>query len=141
MKDMVQIATRINNVNATINDWKNLYQVDLPYPALRANNCHLDVFACIEDSRNLQSVCPHGGQCVPQGTPILTRTSVLRSGTPMQLDEAFGEELFQIVQMISQLIDFDESKQALRLVIKPGVSSDLDELKHTYEGLGDFLVC
>ncbi len=42
--------------------------------------------------------------------------------------------------LISKIIDFDESKEAFRLVVKPGVNSELDELKRTYEGLGDFLV-
>lgn len=42
--------------------------------------------------------------------------------------------------MISQIIDFDESKELHRLVVKPGVSEELDEKKRTYEGLGDFLV-
>ena len=37
-------------------------------------------------------------------------------------------------------IDFDEAVSARRIVIKPTVDEDLDRIKRTYFGLGDFLV-
>ena len=48
---------------------------------------------------------------------------------------ASGHSLAQRTQ-----IDFDESLPAKRIVIKPGVDDNLDSIKRTYYGLGDFLV-
>jgi DNA mismatch repair protein MSH5 len=54
--------------------------------------------------------------------------------------EVFGDELFHLASDIVKIIDFEESKQQSRLIVRPGIVDDLDELKRTYEGLGDFLV-
>ena len=59
----------------------------------------------------------------------------------LQIGEAFGDDsIHSVINLINKLIDFDESKDSMRLVVKFGVMEGLDELKRTYEGLGDFLV-
>lgn len=51
------------------------------------------------------------------------------------------ENLYELVAIISQIVDFEESSATGgRVQVKNGVSADLDELKHIYNGLGDFLV-
>ncbi len=52
----------------------------------------------------------------------------------------FSDELYELASNITNMIDFEESKAVARLVVKPGVFEELDEMKRTYEGLGDFLV-
>jgi hypothetical protein len=37
------------------------------------------------------------------------------------VDGTYGEEIMQLVSMISRVIDFDESVNELRLVVKAGV--------------------
>ena len=38
-------------------------------------------------------------------------------------------------------IDFFESKREKRVIPQQGICEELDELKMTYDGLNDFLVC
>ena len=52
----------------------------------------------------------------------------------------YEESLYELVAIISELIDFEESAVMSRLIVKPGVSEELDQLKHVYNGLDDFLV-
>jgi DNA mismatch repair protein MSH5 len=42
---------------------------------------------------------------------------------------------------INSVVDFDESEAEDRVVVKPNVDPELDELKRTFAGLDDFLVC
>jgi DNA mismatch repair protein MSH5 len=55
------------------------------------------------------------------------------------INNIIGDHLIQLTNLIANIINFDESKETGKIVILYGVSSELDELKRTYEGLGDFL--
>ncbi len=50
-----------------------------------------------------------------------------------------GQALSQLLSLLDNVIDLDESKSARRLTIRAGVDTTLDELKGTYHGLGDLL--
>ncbi|XP_022783288.1 mutS protein homolog 5-like isoform X2 [Stylophora pistillata] len=52
---------------------------------------------------------------------------------------SFTDELLQIGSLMSKIIDFDESTEQNRFVVKPGVDPALDEKKRTYNGLPDFM--
>jgi len=52
---------------------------------------------------------------------------------------SFTDELHGIGSLISKIIDFDESTEQNRFVVKPGVDPALDEKKRTYNGLPDFM--
>ena len=41
---------------------------------------------------------------------------------------------------INSVVDFDESEAENRVVVKPNVDPELDDLKRTFAGLDDFLV-
>ncbi|XP_078354214.1 mutS protein homolog 5-like isoform X2 [Oculina patagonica] len=51
----------------------------------------------------------------------------------------FTDELLEIGSLMSKIIDFDESTEQNRFVVKPGVDPALDEKKRTYNGLPDFM--
>ncbi|KAK2556631.1 MutS protein-like protein 5 [Acropora cervicornis] len=51
----------------------------------------------------------------------------------------FTDELHGIGSLISKIIDFDESTEQNRFVVKPRVDPALDEKKRTYNGLPDFM--
>lgn len=51
----------------------------------------------------------------------------------------FTDELHGIGSLISKIIDFDESTEQNRFVVKPRVDPTLDEKKRTYNGLPDFM--
>ncbi|KAJ3163330.1 MutS protein msh5 [Geranomyces variabilis] len=50
-----------------------------------------------------------------------------------------GDELKQIGHIITNMVDFDSSLSEARLVVKPHVDDELDEMKRTYHGLDDLL--
>ncbi|XP_073227555.1 mutS protein homolog 5-like isoform X2 [Porites lutea] len=52
---------------------------------------------------------------------------------------SFTDDLHGIGSLISKIIDFDESTEQNRFVVKPGVDPSLDEKKRTYNGLPDFM--
>ncbi|PRP82029.1 mutS like protein [Planoprotostelium fungivorum] len=51
----------------------------------------------------------------------------------------FPQGLVSLASDMERLIDFNESKDSMRLVVKMGVNGDLDEMKRVYAGLDDFL--
>jgi hypothetical protein len=46
-----------------------------------------------------------------------------------------------LTNSIHSTIDFEKSREEGRIVLREGVSQELDELKVTYASLDDFLVC
>lgn len=55
-------------------------------------------------------------------------------------DKLDRKQLAAIGQMISEVVDFDESKeQSGRTVVRAGVDNELDEAKRTYHGIDDLL--
>lgn len=48
--------------------------------------------------------------------------------------------LEEMLNVLSNVVDFEESKLNGRLVAKTGVSEKLDELKQTYAGIDSLLV-
>ncbi|KAI9890703.1 MAG: MutS protein msh5 [Vezdaea aestivalis] len=56
------------------------------------------------------------------------------------LMEAFDISSFTVVgQIISRTVDFEASQQQHRTVVKPGIDTDLDEIKRQYDGMNDLL--
>lgn len=51
-----------------------------------------------------------------------------------------AHDIVTVGEMIHSVIDFDQSVESNRTTIKRGVNAELDELKHGYDGLDDFLV-
>jgi DNA mismatch repair protein MSH5 len=49
------------------------------------------------------------------------------------------ECLENLLGAINFVVDFDKSKTEKRVIPKPGVDVELDELRQVYEGLGNFL--
>jgi len=49
-------------------------------------------------------------------------------------------ELTEIARTINRIVDFDESSNEGRFVVKAGVDKHLDHLKRTFDGLDNFLV-
>ncbi|XP_077862967.1 mutS protein homolog 5-like [Saccoglossus kowalevskii] len=56
-----------------------------------------------------------------------------------KIANSFSEDLHRIANLISKIVDFDESAVLNRFVVKPNVDQDLDEKKRTYNGLPDFM--
>ncbi|XP_011405401.2 PREDICTED: mutS protein homolog 5 [Amphimedon queenslandica] len=50
-----------------------------------------------------------------------------------------SDGLYQIASLITKVVDFEESVAQNRFVVKYGVNSDLDEKKHTFDGLTDLM--
>ncbi|KAK2153805.1 hypothetical protein LSH36_285g02033 [Paralvinella palmiformis] len=51
----------------------------------------------------------------------------------------FTDDLHKIANLISKIVDFDESAVQNRFVVKPNVDLELDEKKRMYGGLPDFM--
>jgi DNA mismatch repair protein MSH5 len=49
------------------------------------------------------------------------------------------QSLGKLLQLMDAVIDFDQSRQTKRLTVRAGVDCTLDDLKRTYDGLGDLL--
>jgi DNA mismatch repair protein MSH5 len=71
-------------------------------------------------------------------TRAIASESRLRVLTAIQLS-AGSAEMNRLLQLLNAVIDFEQSKAARRLTVRPGVDPTLDELKNTYAGLGDLL--
>ena len=57
-----------------------------------------------------------------------------------KMDNVFStRQLQEVGFLINNVIDFEQSAQEERLVVKEGVDDELDELKRKYCGLDDFL--
>jgi len=54
--------------------------------------------------------------------------------------QSFDGSLMNLAKVINRIVDFDESSNEGRFVVKAGVDNHLDGLKRTYAGLDDFLV-
>ena len=67
----------------------------------------------------------------------LPQSSRLLQGELEALDENILRELGA---SINSVVDFDESDAENRVVVKPNVDPQLDEMKRTFAGLDDFLV-
>jgi DNA mismatch repair protein MSH5 len=49
------------------------------------------------------------------------------------------QSLGKLLQLMDAVLDFDQTRQTKRLTVRPGVDCALDDLKRTYDGLGDLL--
>eukprot|EP00117_Sycon_ciliatum_P044016 scpid29967/ scgid31801/ MutS protein homolog 5 len=56
-----------------------------------------------------------------------------------KIANAFTQNLYEIASLISKVVDFRQSVDQNRFVVKPGVDPQLDEKKNTYNGLPDFM--
>ncbi|KAG8189495.1 hypothetical protein JTE90_008457 [Oedothorax gibbosus] len=56
-----------------------------------------------------------------------------------QIDATFSSDLFRITSLLNKIIDFDEYAKQNHFIVKPGVDSELDKMKRTYNGLPDFM--
>ncbi|KXJ15947.1 MutS protein-like 5 [Exaiptasia diaphana] len=56
-----------------------------------------------------------------------------------KVKDHFTHDLPRIASLINKIVDFDESVEQNRFVVKPGVDPVLDEKKRTYNGLPDFM--
>ncbi|XP_077981938.1 mutS protein homolog 5-like [Glandiceps talaboti] len=56
-----------------------------------------------------------------------------------KIGSTFTEELHRIANLISKIVDFDESVVLNKFVVKPNIDQALDEKKRTYNGLPDFM--
>ncbi|KUI66380.1 hypothetical protein VM1G_02032 [Cytospora mali] len=67
-----------------------------------------------------------------QGAEGLSITAKIMNGIRQR-------ELIPVGELIAGTIDFQQSKEARRTCVMPGVSAELDELKRNYDGLESFL--
>ncbi|KFM62949.1 MutS protein-like protein, partial [Stegodyphus mimosarum] len=56
-----------------------------------------------------------------------------------EIGETFSMDLFRIASLLDKIIDFQEYAKQNHFVVKPGVDSELDKMKRTYNGLPDFM--
>ena len=56
-----------------------------------------------------------------------------------EYNQAFNDPIVRVLQAISKIVDFKESKTQNRLVIMEGVNSELDNRRQTYDSLDAFL--
>ncbi|KAF8770879.1 MutS protein like protein [Argiope bruennichi] len=56
-----------------------------------------------------------------------------------QISVVFSTDLFRIASLLNKIIDFEEYAKQNHFVVKPGVDSELDKMKRTYNGLPDFM--
>ncbi|GFR32975.1 mutS protein homolog 5, partial [Trichonephila clavata] len=56
-----------------------------------------------------------------------------------QISSTFSTDLFRIASLLNKIIDFEEYARQNHFVVKPGVDSELDKMKRTYNGLPDFM--
>ncbi|XP_035222063.1 mutS protein homolog 5-like isoform X3 [Stegodyphus dumicola] len=56
-----------------------------------------------------------------------------------EIGETFSTDLFRIASLLDKIIDFQEYEKQNHFVVKPGVDSELDKMKRTYNGLPDFM--
>lgn len=49
------------------------------------------------------------------------------------------QTLGKLLQLMDAVLDFDQSRKSKRLTVRSGVDCTLDDLKRTYDGLGDLL--
>ncbi|GIX99700.1 mutS protein homolog 5 [Caerostris darwini] len=56
-----------------------------------------------------------------------------------QISVTFSSDLFRIASLLNKIIDFEEYAKQNHFVVKPGVDSELDKMKRTYNGLPDFM--
>ncbi|XP_031553158.1 mutS protein homolog 5-like [Actinia tenebrosa] len=56
-----------------------------------------------------------------------------------KIKDHFTHELPRVADLINKIVDFEESAEQNRFVVKPGVDPVLDEKKRTYNGLPDFM--
>ena len=57
-----------------------------------------------------------------------------------QIRKGFSDSIYEVVETIASVVDFEESKFQGRLCIKQGINDELDELRTNYENLDDILV-
>ena len=69
--------------------------------------------------------------------PIATESN-LRILTELQHHGGM-QSLGKLLQLMDAVLDFDQSRQTKRLTVRAGVDCTLDDLKRTYDGLGDLL--
>ncbi len=51
--------------------------------------------------------------------------------TILKIIEEFGDNLYEVTNLIATAIDFEETKQQNRLTIKPGINTTLDEFRYS----------
>ncbi|GFY48831.1 mutS protein homolog 5 [Trichonephila inaurata madagascariensis] len=56
-----------------------------------------------------------------------------------KISSTFSTDLFRIASLLNKIIDFEEYARQNHFVVKPGVDSELDKMKRTYNGLPDFM--
>lgn len=56
-----------------------------------------------------------------------------------KISESFTEDLHYVANLISKIVDFDESHATGRFIVRPNVDPDLDTKKRTYNGLPDLM--
>jgi DNA mismatch repair protein MSH5 len=109
LRNLSKAVQRIEQVTASLQDWKNLFTTTMK-------------------ARRLGEVLMSRGS--ESTLPVLLERIVRACADP---------KIFDVASTIDQVIDLKESGRARRLCVKPGISDDLDELKHMYDALPDFL--
>lgn len=111
VKNVPGVIYRLRRVSADIGDWKALYSSTRSFIVI------------------LETL-----KVVAQQKPSLARSPVVtRAGS-------FEEShLRDIAGWMDAIIDFDESCASGKLVVAPGFSEEIDEMKRCYSGLDDFL--
>ncbi|USW47708.1 Putative DNA mismatch repair protein MutS, core [Septoria linicola] len=67
-------------------------------------------------------------------------TGLQRLVIPQKIAERFDKQrLAEVGALISNIVDFDMSREAKRTVVLNGINDELDEAKHTYEAIEDML--
>lgn len=111
VKNVPSIIGRIRKVSATVNDWKGLYTSAKSFLRL------FDAFrVAAQQDLDIAS------------SPMFARIS--------NIDE---EDIRGPLHWIEAMVDFEESRQAGRLIVAHGFSEDIDEMRRCYSGLSDFL--
>jgi DNA mismatch repair protein MSH5 len=120
MKDTYRIVARIRSAKSSIADWKNILE------------------ACFHSLKMKEII-----QTMPSNQLKIFEKVFFQLEFQVdffKVQVVVQDELYDLAKDIHEIIDFEESKEAKRLIVRPGIFPELDDMKRTYEGLGDFLV-
>eukprot|EP00474_Spongospora_subterranea_P003628 CRZ04086.1 hypothetical protein [Spongospora subterranea] len=121
VKDITRLMVKLENARAKCSDWFLIIETIQQFISLH------------ELARNADNRFGHFNLVV---RAFFYSTYSL---VPNQIVEAWDDEIIELNNLITSVIDFSESKISKRLEIRNGISTELDEIKRNYEELGSFL--
>jgi DNA mismatch repair protein MSH5 len=110
VKNVPSILSRLRGVSASLNDW---------------NSLHTSTCALVKILYALRQMSKE---------PDLHSLGIMNS-----MNNIEESDLLETARWIQEVIDFPESKSTGRLVVAPGFSEEIDQMRECHAGLDDFL--